>query len=385
MKSLVKSILNIFLMTGLAAGLSGCEPEGKYREYVYPEPAVDEVYPTSGYVASQVAITGTNFGDRTEPVKVSFGGVEVTNIISCKNNCIVVEVPQGAQSGDISLQVWTYTLESVGKYTVIPTPELHSVYSNNPQGDSFALGGDEVTIAGTAFGSEKSDVGVTINGKTAEVLSVMDNEIRVKVPANYGSGIVVVTIRGYALEGTALIDPSITGDVTRLFLKNYCQPFQRVNAANETEWDDAIYWVKNANFTNNSLQFTDDVPEGMLAMVGTGKWDGALYQITSLPAGTYDIVVEVADRHTGGGRYGAVFGIVKSEGVFPALTDAGKKPWNFADKTDVLCEINLLEDGVDTFTKEMVITETTPVTIGFATMLANGNYVKVSDIKIIRK
>lgn len=385
MKSLVKSILNIFLMTGLAAGLSGCEPEGKYREYVYPEPAVDEVYPTSGYVASQVAITGTNFGDRTEPVKVSFGGVEVTNIISCKNNCIVVEVPQGAQSGDISLQVWTYTLESVGKYTVIPTPELHSVYSNNPQGDSFALEGDEVTIAGTAFGSEKSDVGVTINGKTAEVLSVMDNEIRVKVPANYGSGIVVVTIRGYALEGTALIDPSITGDVTRLFLKNYCQPFQRVNAANETEWDDAIYWVKNANFTNNSLQFTDDVPEGMLAMVGTGKWDGALYQITSLPAGTYDIVVEVADRHTGGGRYGAVFGIVKSEGVFPALTDAGKKPWNFADKTNVLCEINLLEDGVDTFTKEMVITETTPVTIGFATMLANGNYVKVSDIKIIRK
>lgn len=385
MRNLVKHTLNIFMLIALSVSLLSCEPEGKYKEYVYPEPVVDEVYPTSGYIASQVAITGTNFGDRMEPVQVFFGGIEVSNIISCKNNCIIVEVPEGAQSGDISLKVWTYTLESVGKYTVIPTPELYSVYSDNLQGDGFALEGDKVTIVGSAFGTEKSDVKVTINGKAAEILSVMDNEIKVRVPANYGSGLVVVTIRGYVLEGTALIDPSVTGDVTKLFLKNYCQPFQRVNAANETEWDDAIYWVKNANFTNNSLQFTDDVPEGMLTMVGNGKWDAALYQLASLPSGTYDIVVEVVDKHTGGGRYGAVFGVVKSEGVFPALTDAGKKPWNFADKTNVLCEINLLEDGVDTFTKEITITETTPVTIGFATMLANGNYVKVSNIKIIRK
>ncbi len=386
MRNLVRNTLNIFMLIGLSVGLFSCEPEGKYKEYVYPEPVVDEIYPTSGYIASQVAITGTNFGDRTEPVKVFFGGIEVTNIISCKNNCIIVEVPQGAQSGDISLQVWMYTLETVGKYTVIPTPELSSIYSNNLSGDSFARGGDEVTIVGSAFGSEKSDIKVTINGKTAEILSVMDNEIKVKVPENYGSGTVVVTVRGYVLEGTALIDPSATGDVTRLFLKNYCQPFQRVNAANETEWDNALYWVKNTNFNGNSLQFTDDVPDGMLAMVGANnKWDGALYQVASLPAGTYEVNVEIVDKHTGGGRYGAVFGVVKGEGVFPALTDAGKKPWNFVDKTDVLCEINLLEEEIYTFTKEMIITETTPVTIGFATMLGNGNYVKVSDIKIIRK
>lgn len=385
MKNLARHSLNRLMLMALSVGLFGCEPEGKYKEYVYPEPVVDEIYPTSGYAASQVAIIGTNFGDRTEPVKISFGGIAVTNIISCKNNCIVVEVPEGAQSGDVALQLWTYNLASIGQYTVIPTPELHSVYSNNPNGDSFALGGDEVTIVGTAFGSDASAVTVTINGKTAEILSVMNNEIKVKVPADYGSGTVIVTINGYSMEGTALIDPSITGDVTRLFLKNYSQPFQRVNAANETEWDDALYWVKNGNFNGNSLQFTDDAPDGLLAMVGrNNKWDGALYQITSLPAGTYEVTVEVADRATVGGRYGAVFGIVKGEGAFPGLTDR-PSPWHFSDATDVLCEINLLEDGVYTFTKEMTVEGTTPVTIGFATMLANNNYVKVSDIRIVRK
>lgn len=35
-----------------------------------------------------------NFGDRTEAVKVLFGGIEAENVLSCKDNCIVVEVPE---------------------------------------------------------------------------------------------------------------------------------------------------------------------------------------------------------------------------------------------------------------------------------------------------
>lgn len=379
------------MLVGLSLGLSGCEPDGKYKEYVYPEPVVDGITPASGYVASQVAITGTNFGDRTEPVKVAFGGIKADSIISISNSCIVVLVPEGAVSGKVSLEVWTHTLDSVGSYTVIPTPEIYSIASSNAAGESFAVGGDVVTITGTAFGTDESVVEVTINEVEAEILSMSNTEIKVTVPENYGSGVLVLTINGYSIEGSSLIDPTLTGDVTRLFLKNYCQPFERTDATSETEWDDALYWVKNSLYTGNSLQFTDDVPDGMITLIGrNSSWNSALYQLASLPAGTYEATVKVIDRYHASGRYGAVFGIVKGEASFPDLT--GSSTWTFSESEDVLCEINLVgsdyeeEDGLMVFTgDEFTVTETTSVTIGFAMMLAVNNYVKLTDIRIIRK
>ena len=42
---------------------SGCEQDPKYRVYDYPVPVVESIYPTDGYVTTQVVITGTDFGD----------------------------------------------------------------------------------------------------------------------------------------------------------------------------------------------------------------------------------------------------------------------------------------------------------------------------------
>lgn len=380
-------ILNIILAFGFTSILFSCEGEGKFKNYVYPVPIVDEIYPASGYVASQIAIMGTNFGDRIDPVKVFFGGVEVKNVISCKNNCIVVEVPEDARTGDVSLQVWTHTLESVGQFTVIPTPVISSILSDNEQGSAFAVGGDEVRIVGEAFGTNAEEVKVTVNDKMAKILSIADTEIVIEVPDNYGSGLVVVDVKGYKVEGTSLIDPSTTGDVTRLFLKNYKQPFTRSDSG-DGEWGMAADWFTNANFNGNSIQYTDDNPEGLLTMVGANnKWNGALYQISVLPAGEYEVTVELAATMTYGGRYGTKFAIVKGDGVFPTLVSNGS---SFEDKTNVLCEIDLNKGSQNnevsgTYTTTMTIDGTYRVTIGFATMLANYNYVKVSGIKIVKK
>ncbi|WP_073348227.1 IPT/TIG domain-containing protein [Bacteroides congonensis] len=386
MRYLLYQSLYIYIALGLSALLFSCEGEGKYQNYVYPVPVVDEIYPESGYEADHVAIMGTNFGDRKEPVKVFFGGVEAANIISCKNNCIIVEVPSEARTGDVSLQVWTHTLESVGQFTVIPTPVITSILSNNANGEAFAVGGDEVRIVGSAFGMSEEGVTVTINGKLAEILSIRDSEITVEVPENYGSGVVVVNVNGYKVEGTSLIDPSTSGDVTRLFLKNYKQPFQRSDAG-DAEWGMAAGWLTNTNFNGNSLQFTDDEPSGVLAMVGANnKWNGALYQLTVLPQGEYEITVDVAATTTYGGRYGTKFAIVKGNDTFPGLIGG----WSFEDTTNVLCEIDLSKGSQNTvvsgtYSTTMVVDGTYPVTIGFATMLANYNYVKVSGIKIVKK
>ena len=54
----------------------GCEKDANIKQYVYPVPEVEKISPDAGYVTSQVIIYGKNFGDRTEAVKVLFGGIE---------------------------------------------------------------------------------------------------------------------------------------------------------------------------------------------------------------------------------------------------------------------------------------------------------------------
>ena len=170
MRSLIK---NILLIGGLSVLLFSCEKDGKKQEFYYPEPTVHGIYPTSGYTLSQVAISGENFGERLEPVSVFFGDKEA-EIVSCKNNRIVVVVPKDAVSSEVMLKVWQYEFDNVGKFTVMSKPTITSVSSSNEESALFAAEGDVITISGISFGTEKENVTVKIGTKTAEIISVQD-------------------------------------------------------------------------------------------------------------------------------------------------------------------------------------------------------------------
>lgn len=43
-----------------------------------------------------------------------------------------MEVPDGAASGDVTMQIWTNDVGVIGQYKVLPTPYVHSVVSDNP-------------------------------------------------------------------------------------------------------------------------------------------------------------------------------------------------------------------------------------------------------------
>ena len=107
MKHLLRNMIGIFAVTLFVLLFYACEQDPQIKKYEYPMPEVSGMSPNIGYVSSQVVITGTNFGDRTEPVKVFFGSVLATKVLMCKNNRIVVEVPDGAASGDVTMQIWT--------------------------------------------------------------------------------------------------------------------------------------------------------------------------------------------------------------------------------------------------------------------------------------
>lgn len=75
-----------------------------------------------------------------------------------------------------------------------------------------------------------------IGTKTAEIISVQDEEIQVKAPAGYGLGTVSLTIKGYETLGTCLLEPAYTGDLTAFALKNSSQPFTTTDDALDDVW-----------------------------------------------------------------------------------------------------------------------------------------------------
>lgn len=305
MKHIVKYSLKWCLAITFSLLCFACEKDANFKEYAYPVPEITGIYPASGYVGSQVAILGKDFGDQIEAVKVTFGGMEAQKIFSCTDGRIIVELPDGAQTGKIGLKVWNHTVESSDTYTVIPTPVISSIKSLNSAGDLFATANDEVVITGNNFGDVVENVSVVIKGLQkdvqANVVAVTNEEIKFKLPADYDeSGTVVINVGGYEVEGSALINPAATGDVTALFLKNYKQPFLRGDVS-DGEWGTALYWLASDGF-GSSLQFPEAYPDGLLAIQsgwGQGKKENAkLYQLATLPPGTYTFTLHVVENTT---------------------------------------------------------------------------------------
>ena len=180
---------------------------------------------------------GADFGDQVEAVKVFFGGVEADSVLMCKNNRIVVKVPDAAVTGAVSLEVWGKSVDSVATFTVLPTPTIVSVRSDNGLGEGVAAAGDLVTITGTNFGTDASVISVSFNGTSADFELVDEEHIVATAPAGYASGSVYVTINRMRLTGDAMMNPESKGDVTIFYLENYARPFQQIPYISGQEGD----------------------------------------------------------------------------------------------------------------------------------------------------
>ena len=188
---------------------SSCEKGPQFREFNYPVQVPSGLSPVSGFPTTNVTVTGSNFDSLKGAVKVWFGGIQATNIVSVAGNQIVVQVPADAVSGKVSLQVWTTKVDSIGTYTVIPAPVITSIASNNAQ-TNVAFPGDTLTIKGIRFGTDGSKMEVSFNGSSATIITpVTDTLFRVIAPASFATGDVTLTTGGLILTAApAIINPT---------------------------------------------------------------------------------------------------------------------------------------------------------------------------------
>lgn len=393
--SLIKNTLGLLALISFPVLFAGCEQDAKFKTYVYPTAEISEMHPKLGYAAEKVTFTGTNFGDRKEALKIAFGGVAVSNILSCNNNCVVVEVPEGAVAGEVTLQTWNNEPITVGTFKVYPTPMVEEIFSHNTEyGSNMAVEGDLVTIKGANFGTDKSLVEVKFNGTVAPIESLVDEQIVVRTPA-YTSGLVTVTIRpetnanSIVLTGTGLMDPQATGDVTSIFLQNSVAPFSPSGAVGT--WAIATGWHTSGGFDGaTTLQFTEENPDGLFVLEcwGSNKKENAkIYQVATLPKGDYVFELDFVQIAKEAGRFGVHFVIAEGDGTIPNLVANGDI-FDAADENVAkVIGSYAITGSMDPHTKEIAVhlDETKQLTMGFVTQLNNKGTVKLSAIRINRE
>lgn len=388
MKQFIKYTIRLVMFVCVSFFVYACEQDPKFKIYDYPVPVVESISPTSGFVATQVVITGSDFGNRVEAVKVFFGDIQSTKVVDCKNNRLVVEVPENAVSGNVSLQIFNKKVDNIGHYTVLPTPRVTAM--STPSGSGIAAVGEIVTIYGENFGVDANDITVSFNGSPAQ-FELLDESTILATTPEYQTGEVIVTVHGYKIVAGVMLNPDIKGDVTSFYLKNYQQPFDGEGAASG-DWSKARDWNQNeASLNPSGCRQKDKGGDTFLCFqCGWGKQaiaDGKIWQATTLRPGEYVLEVSYVSTYFPNSDENALYAVMlpgNSEEAIPDVKDIKSSEGYSVAFDNWSANKNDIKEG--TMTLNLTIDKPTEMVFGFLmNVQSKDTYFKVSGIKLTLK
>lgn len=373
--------------------------EAVYVFNVLPSPKITAVSSSEEYIGAEITITGENFPEKAENVKVMFGDGEAT-IVSCSNTELAVRVPAPGEGiyGEVDLtvsmsEVTFYT----GKFTVKETPYIISVTSDNVMNDKLVQVGDEITVTGRGL---TSDAVVTIGGIEVEPVFINNTEFKATIPDGFTGGAVVLKYEAISIPITSEDELTLltTGmEVTEFVLQNYKQPFIPVEGTTWKGLSAPLGWSSNAPYKDRGMVLSNN---GNTYLQCQSGWDegkkenGKLYQVMTLSKGKYKVVLDIAEVFFNKGRFTIHFLVSKGNNTFPDYsreenTDAGKH-WVYDDPDHIVLAEALLSnlrislDGAPQKVEvEFELSETMEVTMGFLTMLGDQGGMKVSAISTV--
>lgn len=391
MKLLYKLSISFILFAICLIAFSSCEEDANFKIYEYPEQTVTGMSPEAGYPGINVTITGKDFGTLPKAVKIYFGTILATNIVSCEDTKIVVQVPINAVSADVTLKIWTHDSGTIGTFTTMPAPAITSVVSSNALNPVALPEVDIVTINGINFGTDASKVAVSFSGTAATIQTIADNKITVLAPANFATGFVSITMGGLTISSTSVIvNPNAAGDLTPYFLSNTGPGF--VKSYSSGRWGTlAAPWITNAagkNKTNTSGTYGGYTTDGggricWETYSSTPVTDGTVYQPTTMPLspGSYTLSFNTYSEIQ---NNCSVYAVVASGGNgIPALANlstaiASVALPNPADIGKATPNITTVKSVTFNITSSQV------VSIGFLGNLTASNYFTVEYIKLVK-
>lgn len=197
MRNLKQKIKTIFSVVSISVlvmlGIGSCDD----TDYTYvPEPiqphVISDYSPTIGDIGYEVTITGENFSPTLSNNKVRFNG-ELAIVKGGDTSTLIVEVPEGATTGDLTVSHQDLTVNA-GVFTVVSVPVIETF---TPK---YGQAGEEVIISGAKFSSTLENNNVFFNGMQATVTSATETELTVIIPEGTTTGPLAVEVEGQSAE-----------------------------------------------------------------------------------------------------------------------------------------------------------------------------------------
>lgn len=181
---------------------------------IYP-PDVQKFSPQAGQPGSLLTVTGKNFGNSIDDIRVLVGPEDkqqyciVSKLTDTKLTC---QIQPSTTTGPVKVMV-----KGMGEISTSSSFEVWDLVSITGFSPSNGLPGTTVTLTGTGFVASKKATSVTLGGKPLKVKSVSADEIVVQIPdkgVSGGSFAVKVKKRGSAVSAGSfevILPTKITG------------------------------------------------------------------------------------------------------------------------------------------------------------------------------
>lgn len=189
----MKKLYNYLLFALFSLSIVSCDKDEEEVVHLAnqdPVVTVTEISPVKGYVDTEFAITGTNFGVVPEDVEVYLGKTKL-ELISCEDQRLTVRVPEGATLGNISVVVYGQKVDTRLEYDVLGEPGVRDI------SPVYGFVGDEITFTGHDLGVSSAYYTILFAGQTETALLMNepgDETFTVKVPTGAKSGEIALAI-----------------------------------------------------------------------------------------------------------------------------------------------------------------------------------------------
>lgn len=340
-------------------------------------------------------VTGTNMPTKIgkSDLTAYFGKTQATvgkyTADAAGNATISIVVPTTLAVGTSSLRLQLYGYDIFTKdINILEAPVIESL-------DGKVITSGTMTLSGKGFSDFGDNVTVYFGSEAVKATVISDTQLSVNVPSSYTGGEVKISF-GSCMPAISLGTPTLlpTGEVTSYFLKNTATPMDYdTDGTLNRGWITPTDWTVNGTYTGLGYKPAEKV-FGAEALAQTYPQNAKMYQVATLPAGTYTLTVTTEKVTNTKGRFGTLLMVTSGNGTLPDLTDksatTGVSGWWYSkdDASSVIAAKRITDTKTTSTAKqtlEFTLDKETEVTIGFVFQVNGDGKVLMSALRLDRK
>ena len=342
------------------------------------------------WLGTTITLTGTNMPAKSEAssfsVLLGTTQAKVTDytVDADGNGSLTIVVPNTLEAGVYRLVASLYGVNfHTADIDIHECPTLHSI-------DGQLISYGSLTIQGKGFQDFAGQVKVNFGETSVDATVISDTEMTVNIPTSYTEGEITVSF-GDQIPPVTLGTPVIlgTGDITSKFLTNCTAPMEYDDTQVSYNWTTPTGWSVNGTYAGFGYDTSSSL-FGVTAFRQTYPQNAKMYQVVTLPAGSYALELDVEEVSNTKGRFGAFLMVTKGNGTLPDLGDkvAGHSGWWPTTEDDIIASYRITDNKTtskETRTLDFTLDSQQELSIGFVYQVNGDGKVLMSALRLIKK